>query len=116
LEQHHGSRMGFAASRNHAGFEFGNNNISDTFVFKSGFELSVVSNFDAKSPNHDVLKLDHGLFRQGDVHASSETIFDLTKHHSFQGSDVLIVTDKLNVIDLRDTDLHSLTAKDFLLV
>ena len=97
-------------------FESGNTNVADTFVFKPEFGLAIVNNFDAKSATHDVLGLDHRLFRNADIHASSEEIMDLIDHHSFQfGRDVIIVTDTFDVIDLRNTNLHSLTAKDFLL-
>ncbi|MCG2645267.1 MULTISPECIES: putative Ig domain-containing protein [Bradyrhizobium] len=98
------------------GFESGNANIADTFVFKPGFGLDIVNNFDATSSNHDVLELDHSLFHQADPHASTAATFDLILHHSFQvGPDVAIVTDTLNIIDLRNTTLHSLSAKDFIL-
>ncbi|WLA39706.1 putative Ig domain-containing protein [Bradyrhizobium elkanii] len=98
-------------------FEFGNANVADTFVFKSGFGLAIVSNFDATSSNHDMLELDHALFRQADIHASPGSSFDVIQHHSFQlGSDVIILTDTRDVIDLRSTNLHSLTAMDFILV
>jgi hypothetical protein len=97
-------------------FEAGNAHVADNFVFKPGFGLEIVSNFDATSANHDVLELDHALFRQSDPHASSQAIFDLIEHHSFQlGSDVIIVADNFNLIDLRNTNLHALTPKDFLL-
>jgi murein DD-endopeptidase MepM/ murein hydrolase activator NlpD len=96
--------------------ETGNPNVADTFVFKPDFKLAIVSNFDAASANHDVLELDHTLFRQADVHSSPAAIFDLIENHSFQfGRDVLIVTDAHDVIDLKNTSLHSLTAQDFLL-
>ena len=42
--------------------------------------------------------------------------FNLIYNHSFQfGPDVVIVTDTHDIIDLRNTDLHKLTAGDFLL-
>ncbi|WP_035695065.1 putative Ig domain-containing protein [Bradyrhizobium liaoningense] len=98
-------------------FEFGNGNVVDTFVFKPGFGLAIVSNFDATSSNHDMLELDHALFRQADPHASPATSFDVIQHHSFQlGPDVIIVSDTHDLIDLRNTNLQSLTAKDFILV
>lgn len=98
-------------------FEFGTANVADTFAFKPGFGLAIVSNFDATSSNHDMLELDHTLFRQADPHAAPAASFDLIQHHSFQlGSDVIILTDTHDIIDLRNTSLHSLTAQDFLLV
>lgn len=98
-------------------FEFGTANVADTFAFKPGFGLAIVSNFDATSSNHDVLELEHGLFRQADPHASPGAFLDLVQHHSFQlGSDVIIVTDTHDIIDLRNTNLQSLTVKDVLLV
>ncbi|MEY9470845.1 hypothetical protein ABH992_003244 [Bradyrhizobium yuanmingense] len=64
-----------------------------------------------------MLELDHALFRQADIHASPGSNFDVIQHHSFQlGSDVIILTDTRDVIDLRSTNLHSLTAMDFILV
>jgi hypothetical protein len=33
--------------------------VPDTFGFKSNFGLAVISNFDASSPNHDVIEFDH---------------------------------------------------------
>jgi hypothetical protein len=57
------------------------------------------------------------LFRHTDPTASTAAIFGLIEDHSFQlGHDVVIVTDSLDVIDLRNTSLHSLTAHDFALV
>ncbi|UEM12357.1 putative Ig domain-containing protein [Bradyrhizobium barranii subsp. barranii] len=98
-------------------FEFGNANVVDTFVFKPGFGLAIVNNFDATSSNHDMLELDHALFRQADPHASPAASFDLIQHHSFQlGPDVIIVSDTHELIDLRNTNLQSLIAKDFILV
>ncbi|WP_439372686.1 putative Ig domain-containing protein [Bradyrhizobium sp. DASA03120] len=97
-------------------FEFGNANVADTFAFKSGFGLAIVSNFDAPSSNHDVLELDHALFREADPHGSAAASFDLIQHHSFQlGPDVVIITDTHDIIDLRNTNLHTLTAKEFLI-
>jgi hypothetical protein len=97
--------------------ESGNPNLADTFVFKPDFGLAIVANFDAKSSNHDVIEFDHALFRHADIHASPEAALDLIEHHSFQlGSDVIIFTDTHDLIDLRNTNLHSLTAKDFLVV
>ena len=97
--------------------EFGNAGVTDTFVFKPGFGLDIINKFDATSSSHDVLELDHALFWRADPHASSGAVFDLIERHSFQfGSDVIIATDTLDFIDLRHTDLHALTAKDFLLV
>jgi hypothetical protein len=97
--------------------ETGNPNVADNFVFKPGFELAIVSNFDAASANHDVLELDHALFRHADVHSSPAAIFALIENHSFQfGRDVVIVTDTHDVIDLKNTSLHSLTAQDFLMI
>jgi hypothetical protein len=101
----------------HGPFEFGNTGVADTFVFKPHFGLAVVSNFDATSTSHDVLELDHALFRNADPNSSPAAIFDLIEDHSFQlGHDVVIVTDTHDIIDLRNTNLHSLTAGDFLLV
>jgi putative Ig domain-containing protein/glycoside hydrolase-like protein/cadherin domain-containing protein/HYR domain-containing protein len=98
-------------------FECGNKNEADTFVFKPGFGLAVVSNFDANYTNHDVLELDHELFHHAKVGSASGDAFDLIKHHSFQlGHDTIIVTDTHEIIDLHNTQLHSLSAKDFLLV
>ena len=66
---------------------------------------------------HDVLELDHTLFRNADANASPAATFDLIQHHSFQlGNDVIIVTDSHDVIDLRNTDVHALTAINFLLI
>lgn len=97
--------------------ETGNPNMADTFVFKPGFELAIVKKFDASSASHDVLELDHALFRHADVNSSPAAIFDLVEKHSFQfHHDVLIVTDTHDVIDLKNTNLHSLTAQDFLVV
>jgi hypothetical protein len=98
-------------------FEFGNAGVPDTFEFRAHFGLAVVSNFDATSASHDVLELDHSLFRNADPHSSPAAIFDLIEDHAFQfGHDVVIVTDTLDIIDLKNTNLHSLTASDFLLV
>ena len=98
-------------------FEFGNAGVPDTFEFRAHFGLAVVSNFDPTSASHDVLELDHALFRNADPHSSPAAIFDLIADHSFQiGHDVVIVTDTHDIIDLRNTNLHSLTAGDFLLV
>ena len=56
------------------------------------------------------------LFRDADPNASPSAIFDLIKDHSFQfGHDVAIVTDALDVIDLRNTNLRDLSAHDFIL-
>jgi len=97
--------------------EFGNAGVPDTFVFKPHFGGAVVNRFDATSPNHDVLELDHALFRNADPNSSPAAIFDLIKDHSFQlGHDVVIVTDTHDIIDLKNTNLHNLTAQDFLLV
>lgn len=75
-------------------FESGNTNVADTFVFKPGFGLAVVKNFDATSSSHDVIELDHALFRGTDPHASPVATLDLIQHHSYQlGPDVIIVTD-----------------------
>ena len=94
----------------------GNTGIADTFVFKSHFGLEIVNHFDATSPQHDVLELDHALFRHSGAGASPSATFDIVLNHSFQlGPDVVIVTDTLDVIDLHNTNLHSLTAHDFLL-
>ena len=51
-------------------FEFGNGGAGDTFVFKPHFGLAVIKNFDAASSTHDVLELDHTLFRNADFNAS----------------------------------------------
>jgi len=95
-------------------FASGNDGIADTFVFKPDFGLEIVSKFDATSPQHDVLELDHALFHNTDRSASA---FDLVKSHSFQfGPDVVIITDTHDIIDLRNTNLHNLTANDFHLI
>jgi autotransporter passenger strand-loop-strand repeat protein len=97
--------------------EQGNANVTDNFVFKSDFGLAIISNFDAGSANHDVLELDHRLFAHADTNASPDAVLDLIQHHSFQlGHDVVIVTDSWDLVDLRNTNLHALTAKDFVLV
>src|SRR5262249_24830718 len=44
-------------------FESGDKGVSDNFVFKPGFGLEIVGNFDASSSSYDVLELDHSLFR-----------------------------------------------------
>jgi hypothetical protein len=63
-----------------------------------------------------VLELDHALFRNGDPNASPQQVFNLIQAHSFQlGPDVVIVTDTHDIIDLRNVNLHNLTAGDFLL-
>jgi Putative Ig domain/Bacterial cadherin-like domain/RTX calcium-binding nonapeptide repeat (4 copies) len=96
--------------------EFSNPGVADTFVFKPHFGLAVVNNFDAGSTAHDVLELNHALFRNADVNASPSAILNLVEDHSYQlGRDVVIVTDTHDVIDLRNTSLHSLTAHDFIL-
>jgi hypothetical protein len=96
-------------------FMSGNTGVPDIFVFKPHFELEIVKNFDANSATHDVLELDHALFRNADMTASA--IAELIKDHSFQfGRDVVIVTDTHDFIDLRNTDLHKLMAADFSLI
>jgi hypothetical protein len=98
-------------------FASGNSGVSDTFVFKSGFGLAVVTNFDATSSNHDVLELDHSLFRHAHADMSQAEVFQLVENHGFQiGPDVVIVTDNFNVIDLRNTSLQKLSANDFDLI
>lgn len=98
-------------------FETGNSGVADTFVFKPSFGLAIVSKFDAASANHDVLELDHELFRNADAHMTASAIQELIQNHSFQfGPDVVIVTDTRDFIDLRNTDLHKLTAGDFLII
>jgi hypothetical protein len=98
-------------------FEFGNTGVADTFVFQPHFGLDIISNFDATSAAHDLLQLDHNLFRHTDPNASTSAIFDLVKDHSFQiGHDVVVVTDTHDVIDLKNTNLYSLTAHDFALI
>jgi hypothetical protein len=96
--------------------EFGTPGIADTFVFKPHFGLAVVNNFDATSPVHDVLELNHALFHNADANAPPAAILNLVEAHSYQlGRDVIIVTDTHDIIDLRNTSLHSLTAHDFIL-
>jgi Putative Ig domain/Bacterial cadherin-like domain/RTX calcium-binding nonapeptide repeat (4 copies) len=96
--------------------EFSNPGVADTFVFKPHFGLAIVSNFDPTSPNHDVIQFDHTLFHNADVNASPAAILNLIEDHSYQLSrDVVIVTDTHDVIDLRNTSLHSLTAHDFIM-
>ena len=96
--------------------EFSSPGVADTFVFKPHFGLAVVNNFDPTSPNHDVIQFDHTLFHGADVNASPAAILNLIEDHSYQlGRDVVIVTDTHDVIDLRNTSLHSLTAHDFTL-
>ena len=96
-------------------FAFGNSGVADTFVLKPHFGLEIIDHFDAASPRHDVLELDHALFRNANANASPADI-QLIHSHSFQfGPDVVIVTDTHDIIDLRNTDLHKLTAGDFLL-
>jgi hypothetical protein len=96
--------------------EFGTPGIADTFVFKPHFGLAVVNNFDATSPVHDVLELDHALFHNAAANAPPAAILNLVEAHSYQlGRDVIIVTDTHDIIDLRNTSLHSLTAHDFIL-
>ena len=88
--------------------------MSDTFVFGPHFGLAIVSNFDATSPNHDVLELDHALFRNADANMSAAALLNLVHSHSFQlGHDVVLVTDTANIIDLRNTELNKLSAGDF---
>ena len=97
--------------------EFGNAGVADTFVFKPHFGLASLTGFDATSASHDVLELDHALFRNADPNASPQAILNLIEAHSFQfGPDVVIVTDTHDIIDLRNTNLHNLTAADFLLI
>ena len=97
-------------------FAFGNPGMADTFVLKPHFGIEIVDHFDAASPWHDVLELDHALFRNANADASPAETFNLIYNHSFQfGPDVVIVTDTHDIIDLRNTDLHKLTAGDFLL-
>ena len=94
--------------------EFGNTGVSDTFVFGPHFGLAVVSNFDATSSNHDVLELNHNLFRNASVGESPADVFALVDNHAYQlGHDVIIITDTRDVIDLRNNNLHSLTVHDF---
>ena len=96
--------------------EFSNPGVADTFVFKTHFGLEVVNNFDPTSANHDVIQFDHSLFHNADVNASPGAILNLIQDHSYQlGRDLFIVTDTHDVIDLRNTSLHSLTAHDFIL-
>lgn len=98
-------------------FESGNAGVADTFVFKPHFGLEIVSNFDATSPPHDILEFDHALFSNVRPDATPSAIFDAVKAHSFQlGSDVVIVTDTHDIIDLRNTDRHNLVVGDFVLV
>jgi len=98
-------------------FEFGNPGVSDRFVFTPHFGLSVVNNFDPTSSNHDVLELDHSLFRQASVNESPAQVLDLITDHSFQfGRDLIIVTDTHDLIDLRNVQQHNLSASDILLV
>jgi hypothetical protein len=90
-------------------FERGNAKVADTFVFKPGFGLAIVSNFDANSPTHDVLELDHTLFCGADAHEPAGARHNLLEHHSFQvGHDVIIATDTHDLIDVRNTNLHAL--------
>ena len=97
--------------------ESGNSGVADTFEFKPNFGVAIVSNFDATSPIHDVLELDHTLFRHADVNMSAKALQDLVDSHSFQvGHDTVIITDTLNIIDLRNTDQHKLAAGDFHLI
>jgi hypothetical protein len=97
-------------------FEFGNAKEADNFVFKPGFGVEIVSGFDAKSSSHDVLELDHTPFHGANVNESASALLSMIDHDSFQlGHDVIILTDTHDIIDLRNTNLHSLTAKDFLL-
>jgi hypothetical protein len=96
--------------------EFSNPGVADTFVFKPHFGLTVVDNFDPTSPNHDVIQFDHALLHNADINASPAATLNLVENHSFQlGHDIVIVTDTHDVIDLRNTNLHSLTAHDFIL-
>src|SRR5262249_48091651 len=96
--------------------ESGNSGVVDDFVFKPGFALAIVSDFDPTSANHDVLELDHALFRNADPGASPAATFNLIQNHSYQlGRDVFIVTDTHDVIDLHNTSLKNLSAQDFLL-
>ena len=98
-------------------FESGNTAVADTFEFGPNFGLAIVNNFDATSSHHDVLELDHALFRHADVNMSAKALQDLIDSHSFQlGHDTVIVTDTHDVIDLRNFELHKLTAGDFHLV
>jgi hypothetical protein len=70
-------------------------------VFRPGFNLAIVSNFDATSANHDVLELDHALFRNADLGVPSCNLqFDPEPY----------------VIDLHNTSLKNLSAQDFLLL
>jgi len=94
-------------------FESGNPGVSDTFVFNPHFGLAIVDKFDTQ---HDVLELDHLLFRHADANMTASQIPDLIQNHSFQiGHDVVIITDTHDVIDLRNTSLHTLNAHDFVL-
>jgi hypothetical protein len=94
--------------------EFGNPEAADTFVFKPHFGLAIVNNFDAGSPAHDVLELEHTLFRHADANMSPAALLKLIEGHSFQfGRDTVIFTDTHDIIDLRNTSLHNLTAHDF---
>ena len=96
--------------------EFGTPGIADTFVFKPHFGLAVVDNFDASSPNHDVIQFDHALFHNTNINASPAELLKLVKDHSYQiGRDVVIVADAHDFIDLRNTSIHSLAAHDFIL-
>ena len=72
-------------------FESGNPGVSDTFVFNPHFGLAIVDKFDTQ---HDVLELDHLLFRHADASMTASEVLDLIQSHSFQiGHDVAIVTD-----------------------
>jgi putative Ig domain-containing protein/cadherin domain-containing protein len=96
--------------------EFGNTGVADALVFEPHFGLAIVDNFDAASPTHDVLELDHALFRNADPHSSPDAILHVIQDHSFQfGQDVVIVTDTHDIIDLRGTSLHNLSASNFIL-
>jgi hypothetical protein len=96
--------------------EFGNDKTADNFVFKPHFGLEIVSGFDATSSVHDVLELDHSLFKGATAGESGNASLALIADHSLQlGHDLFIFTDSHDVIDLRNTNIHNLSSHDFLI-
>jgi hypothetical protein len=94
-------------------FEYSDKGVADTFVFKPHFGLEVVNGFDF---SHDVLELDHSLFKGATTGESGKAALKLIADHSLQlGHDLLIFTDTHDVIDVRGANIHNLTSHDFII-
>jgi hypothetical protein len=63
-----------------------------------------------------VIELDHSLFKGATAGESGDALLKLIADHSLQlGHDLFIFTDTHDVIDLRATNIHSLTSHDFII-